>query len=85
MVSCNVMLCHPSGSRVGRCRHPCAGVRLGLFSNSRSLLIVPEVREKLLDAWGIDAGVNVGKFTRGQSAYLDSRRSNVFKHALFGP
>ena len=29
MVSCTLMLVHPSGSRVGRCRHPCAGTRLG--------------------------------------------------------
>jgi len=55
------------------------------FSNSRGLLIVPEVREKLLDAWGIDESVNVGEFSRAQSAYLDYHRANVFKHTLFGP
>jgi len=45
-------------------------------------VIVPEVRDKLLDAWGIDAGVRVGDFSREQSAYLDYHRANVFKHAL---
>jgi putative restriction endonuclease len=55
------------------------------FSSSRGLLIVPEVREKLLDAWGIDAGVNVGEFTREQSAYLDYHRANVFRRALLSP
>ena len=52
------------------------------FSGSQELVIVPEVREKLLDAWGIDAGVRVGEFTREQNAYLDYHRANVFKHAL---
>jgi putative restriction endonuclease len=49
------------------------------FSPSHHLLIVPEVRDKLLDAWGIDAGVNVGEFSREQSAYLDYHRVQVFK------
>src|SRR5262249_61429061 len=52
------------------------------FSGSQKLVIVPEVRDKLLDAWGIDAGVRVGEFTREQNAYLDYHRANVFKHAL---
>lgn len=52
------------------------------FSLDQSIVIVPEVREKLLDAWGIDASVNVGEFTREQSAYLDYHRANVFKSAL---
>jgi L-ascorbate metabolism protein UlaG (beta-lactamase superfamily) len=52
------------------------------FSNSQELVIVPEVRDKLLDAWGIDAGVHVGEFSREQNAYLDYHRVNVFKHAL---
>lgn len=52
------------------------------FSAGQELLIVPEVREKLLDAWGIDAGVRVGDFTREQSTYLDYHRVNVFKHSL---
>ena len=30
------------------------------FSSSQELVIIPEVRDKLLDAWGIDAGVRVG-------------------------
>ncbi len=49
------------------------------FSNSQELLIVPDVRDKLLDAWGIDAGVKVGEFNREQQAFLDYHRSNVFK------
>jgi hypothetical protein len=54
------------------------------FSTSQELVIVPEVRDKLLDAWGIDAGVRVGEFSREQSAYLDYHRANVFKHQLLG-
>src|SRR4029077_6199477 len=41
------------------------------FSTRQALVIVPEVRDKLLDAWGIDAGVRLGEFTREQNAYLD--------------
>ena len=52
------------------------------FSSAKALVIVPEVRDKLLDAWGIDAGVQVGDFSREQNAYLDYHRANVFKHAL---
>jgi len=52
------------------------------FSRSQELLIVPEVRDKLLDAWGIDAGVRVGEFSREQNAYLDYHRANVFKREL---
>ena len=52
------------------------------FSGSQELIVVPEVRDKLLDAWGIDAGVPVGEFSREQSAYLDYHRANVFKHGL---
>ena len=52
------------------------------FSSSQQVVIVPEVRDKLLDAWGIDAGVRVGEFTREQNAYLDYHRANVFKRAL---
>jgi hypothetical protein len=55
------------------------------FSSSQKLVIVPEVRDKLLDAWGIDAGVRVGEFTREQSAYLEYHRANVFKHSLLEP
>lgn len=54
------------------------------FSSSQELVIVPEVRDKLLDAWGIDAGVRVGEFSREQNAYLDYHRTNVFKRALLG-
>lgn len=45
-------------------------------------MLVPEVRLKLLDAWGIDAGVRVGEFSREQNAFLEYHRMNVFKHAL---
>lgn len=51
------------------------------FSSSQELLVVSEVRDKLLDAWGIDAGVRVGDFSREQNAYLDYHRANVFRHA----
>jgi putative restriction endonuclease len=52
------------------------------FSSGQELVIVPEVRDKLLDAWGIDVGVRVGEFSREQNAYLDYHRVNVFKHCL---
>ena len=52
------------------------------FSSNQGLVVVPEVKNTLLDAWGIDAGVNVGEFSREQNAYLDYHRVNVFKHAL---
>ena len=52
------------------------------FSSGQELVIVPEVRVKLLDGWGIDAGVRVGEFSREQNAFLDYHRANVFKHAL---
>jgi putative restriction endonuclease len=54
------------------------------FSGTQELVIVPEVRDKLLDAWGIDAGVRVGEFTREQNAFLDYHRAKVFKHELLG-
>jgi putative restriction endonuclease len=49
------------------------------FSPGQRLLIVPEIRDSLLDAWGIDGSVGVGEFTPEQSAYLDYHRSNVSK------
>jgi hypothetical protein len=52
------------------------------FSSNQELMLVPEVRVKLLDAWGIDAGVRVGEFSREQNAYLDYHRANVFKRSL---
>ncbi len=52
------------------------------FSSSQELLIVPEVRDTLLDAWGIDAGVRVGDFSKEQNSFLEYHRTNVFKHAL---
>ena len=50
--------------------------------STESLVIVPEVRDSLLDAWGIDADVRLGDFSREQNAYLDYHRANVFKAAL---
>jgi putative restriction endonuclease len=55
------------------------------FSASQELVVVPEVRNDLLDAWGIDPRVRVGEFSREQAAYLDYHRVNVFKHALMEP
>ncbi len=55
------------------------------FSVSEELVVVPEVRDKLLDAWGIDAGVRVGEFSREQRAFLEYHRSNVFRKELLGP
>jgi putative restriction endonuclease len=52
------------------------------FSSNQELVIVPEVRDKLLDAWGIDAGTRVGDFSREQNAFLDYHRANVFKREL---
>jgi hypothetical protein len=52
------------------------------FSRSQELLIVPEVREKLADAWGIDVGVRVGEFSEEQNSYLEYHRVNVFKRTL---
>jgi hypothetical protein len=52
------------------------------FAANQQLVIIPEVRDKLLDAWGIDAGVRVGDFSREQNAYLEYHRVNIFKHAL---
>ena len=48
---------------------------------SQELIIAPEVRSTLLDAWGIDAGVRVGDFSREQGEYLTYHRANVFKGA----
>lgn len=52
------------------------------FSSAQELVVVPEVRDKLHDAWGIDAGVCVGEFSREQNAYLDYHRANVFRRDL---
>lgn len=49
------------------------------FSSNQELLVVPEVRETILDAWGIDEGVRVGDFSNEQNAYLDYHRVNIFK------
>jgi putative restriction endonuclease len=52
------------------------------FSTDQQLVVVPEVRDKLLDAWGIDEGVRVGAFSREQNAYLEYHRTNVFRRNL---
>lgn len=52
------------------------------FSSSQQLVLVDEVRDKLSDAWGINAGVRVGEFSREQAAYLDYHRTYVFKRRL---
>lgn len=52
------------------------------FAADQRLLVVPEVRTTILDAWGIDESVNVGTFSPEQAAYLDHHRANVFKHGL---
>jgi predicted restriction endonuclease len=48
------------------------------FAPDQRLLVVPEVRDRLTDAWGIHTDVDVGPFSREQSAYLDYHRANVF-------
>jgi len=52
------------------------------FSQNQELVMVPEVRDKLVDAWGIDTGVRVGEFSREQNSYLEYHRINVFKRSL---
>ena len=52
------------------------------FSSEQRLLVVTDVRQELLDAWGIDAGTRVGVFNREQNAYLDYHRANVFDKAF---
>lgn len=52
------------------------------FSPDHRLVVVPEVENKLVDAWGIDLAVGVGGFSREQSAYLDYHRAHVFKRQL---
>lgn len=52
------------------------------FSPDQHLVILPEVREKLVDAWGLDVDVRIAAFSREQNAYLDYHRANVFKREL---
>jgi putative restriction endonuclease len=49
------------------------------FTADQALLVVPAARDALFDAWGIDAGVRVGDFSREQNAYLEYHRLNVFR------
>jgi len=50
---------------------------------SQDLLVLPEVRDKLPDAWDIDGGVHVGFFEK-QKAYSDYHRRNVSGKELLG-
>jgi putative restriction endonuclease len=52
------------------------------FSATQELLVVPVVRNTLLDAWGINPGVRVGVFSTEQNAYLEFHRANIFKRGL---
>jgi putative restriction endonuclease len=49
------------------------------FSSTEELLIVPEVRNGLLDAWGIDSGARIGTFNAEQRQFLEYHRINVFR------
>jgi putative restriction endonuclease len=49
------------------------------FSNTEELLVIPEVRRGLLDAWGIDAGTRIGTFNSDQRQFLEYHRINVFR------
>jgi putative restriction endonuclease len=49
------------------------------FSNDEQLLIVPDVRNGLLDAWGIDASAKVGTFNSEQRQFLEYHRINIFQ------
>ncbi len=51
------------------------------FSATSTLVMVPEVQTKLLDAWGIDVTLGVGEFSRDQQAFLEYHRVNVFKNS----
>jgi predicted restriction endonuclease len=55
------------------------------FSSNQELLIAPEVRPHLLDAWGIDTGVRVGEFSREQNMFLEYHRVNVFQRSARRP
>jgi putative restriction endonuclease len=52
------------------------------FSNTEQLLVVPEVRDNLLDKWGIDSSTQVGYFTREQQAFLEYHRVHVFNRRV---
>jgi putative restriction endonuclease len=49
------------------------------FSNNEELLVVPEARGALLDAWGIDAGARIGAFSSEQRRFLEYHRVNIFR------
>jgi hypothetical protein len=49
------------------------------FSSTEELLIVPEIRSGLLDAWGIDAGARIGTFNSEQRQFLEYHRINIFQ------
>jgi putative restriction endonuclease len=52
------------------------------FANDERLLVVPEVRSGLLDAWGIDVGARIGTFNSEQREFLEYHRINIFKADL---
>jgi putative restriction endonuclease len=52
------------------------------FTADQRILVVPEVERHLVDAWGLDLRVQVGEFTRPQSAFLDYHFEHVFKKEL---
>ena len=49
------------------------------FTNSGDILCFDEKTKELMEAWGIDPGVNVGVFSNGQAIYLDYHRTKVFR------
>jgi hypothetical protein len=51
---------------------------------AQALVILPEVREKLLDAWGIDAGALVGKFPRAHASPENSHLGATWREASAG-
>ena len=52
------------------------------FTNSGDILCFDEKTKELMANWGINPGVNVGAFSKGQSMYLEYHRSEVFKKAV---
>jgi putative restriction endonuclease len=49
------------------------------FSNTEQLLVVPEARGGLLDAWGINPDAKIGTFTADQRQFIDYHRINIFR------
>ena len=51
------------------------------FTNSGTLIVSPDLRMRVLDAWHIDIDVNVGDFSAKQQAYLNFHRESVLRQA----